>query len=121
MLAMTVSGCTTMGDPPFVYSKQTSSDTKTAYDCIARTLAQDGSLTLDANRDAGFLKAQTQWRGGQFGVRDFVDQLTITVFTDDQNRTVIRAAVATSVDSKPDEPSQRGKAWGTAVVDACVR
>ena len=110
-----------MGEPPFVHAAPTALDTTAAFDCVVRTLNSGGYLVLDANRESGFVKAQAQWRGGQFGVRDFIDQVTTTVFTDDQQRTIVRAAVATSVDNKPDEPSERGIAGAKAVVAACTR
>jgi hypothetical protein len=110
-----------MGEPPFIHSAPTTLSPGAAFDCVVRTLNRGDYLVLDANRDSGFIKAQAQRRGGQFHVQDVIDQVTVTVYADEQNRTIVRAAVATTVDNKPDEPSERGIAATTAVVDACIR
>ena len=110
-----------MGEPPFIHAAPTALVVDAAYDCVLRTLNTGDYLLLDVNRESALVKAQAQWRGGQFGVRDFVDQFTISVFLDAQNRTIIRAAVVTTVDAKPDEPSERGIAAATDIVNTCVR
>ena len=110
-----------MGDPPFIYAESTRLTAEEAVDCAIRKLSTGDYLLTNVDRGSHFLKAQRQWRGGQFGVRDFVDVLTVTVFEDEQRRTVLRVAVTTTVDNKPDEPSERGATAAKALVRACVQ
>ena len=112
--------CTTMGEPPYSESRITTLSSQAAVDCIVRSLNQAEYLVLDANRDASFIRGQRQWRGGQFGVRDFVDHATFTVFTDAEGQTVVKLALATTVDNKPDEPSERGIKEAVAVLGSCA-
>lgn len=121
LLALCSTGCITTGEPPFIHAESTRLTADDAVDCVIRKLATGDYLLTNVDRGSHLLKARRQWRGGQFGVRDFVDVLTITAFEDEQRRTILRVAVTTTVDSKPVEPSERGVAAAKALVRSCAQ
>lgn len=110
-------GCASI--QPFSSTAPIRSDINTAFNCATMTLNSMGYIIKDANKDAGFIKAERQRPPKFLETTVWFDQLSVSIFTDPSTQLTMRATGTTVSGNLIDVPSEQLKKDVETVATSC--